>query len=93
MLRSKTSRKEEALDAQPVEPVAISEGQGDPEKATHLAELASPLIRKRKKCRPLVPAENASGVRRTVARPEIVHLSFAFLRPRENGALSVTSKF
>ena len=38
MLRSRSSRKEEALDAQPVEPVAIREGQRNPEQETLLAD-------------------------------------------------------
>ena len=38
MLRSRSSRKEEALDAQPAEPVAIREGQSDPEQETLLAD-------------------------------------------------------
>jgi RNA polymerase sigma factor (sigma-70 family) len=38
MLRSRSSRKEEALDAQPAEPVAIREGQRDPEQETLLAD-------------------------------------------------------
>ncbi len=38
MLRSRSSRKEEALDAQPTGPVAIREGQRDPEQETLLAD-------------------------------------------------------
>jgi RNA polymerase sigma-70 factor (ECF subfamily) len=38
MLRSRSSRKEEALDAQPAEPVAIREGHKDPEQETLLAD-------------------------------------------------------
>ena len=38
MLRSRTSRKEEALYAQPAEPVVIREGQRDPEQETLLAD-------------------------------------------------------
>jgi RNA polymerase sigma factor (sigma-70 family) len=38
MLRSRSSRKEEALDAQPAEPVSIREGQRDPEQETLLAD-------------------------------------------------------
>jgi len=38
MLRSRTSRKEEALDTQPAGPVAIHEGQRDPEQETLLAD-------------------------------------------------------
>src|SRR6267142_5712064 len=38
MLRSRSSRKEEALDAQPAEPLAIREGQRDPEQETLLAD-------------------------------------------------------
>jgi RNA polymerase sigma-70 factor (ECF subfamily) len=38
MLRSRNSRKEEALDAQPAEPVAIHEEQRNPEQETLLAD-------------------------------------------------------
>ena len=38
MLRSRSSRKEEALDALPAEPVAIREGQRNPEQETLLAD-------------------------------------------------------
>lgn len=38
MLRSRNSRKEEALDAQPAEPVAIREEQRNPEQETLLAD-------------------------------------------------------
>ena len=38
MLRSRSSRKEESLDAQPAEPVVIREGQRDPEQETLLAD-------------------------------------------------------
>ena len=38
MLRSRSSRKEEALDAQLAEPVAIREGQKDPEQETLMAD-------------------------------------------------------
>ncbi len=38
MLRSRSSRKEDALDTQPAEPVAIREGQRDPEQETLLAD-------------------------------------------------------
>jgi RNA polymerase sigma-70 factor (ECF subfamily) len=38
MLRSRNSRKEEALDAQSAEPVAIREGRRDPEQETLLAD-------------------------------------------------------
>ena len=38
MLRSRSSRKEEALDVQPAEPIAIREGQRDPEQETLLAD-------------------------------------------------------
>ena len=38
LLRSRSWRKEEALDAQPAEPVAIREGKRDPEQETLLAD-------------------------------------------------------
>jgi RNA polymerase sigma-70 factor, ECF subfamily len=38
MLRARTSRKEDPLDAQPAEPVAIREGRRDPEQETLLAD-------------------------------------------------------
>ena len=38
MLRSRSSRKEDALDTQPAEPVAIREGQRDPEQETLMAD-------------------------------------------------------
>ena len=44
MLRSRSSRKEEAFDAQPAEPIAIREGQRDPEQETLLADSISTAL-------------------------------------------------